>query len=200
MAEKQEKPKQKNSSKKTITTILIATIIVLILIDALILTNKIQKPTCIRDACFYGQGASHPYAYMQNLKQNYDKVILINEDSLNDTQTSSYITKAMMELSSNYALQKPKIISIGLDENNQPKKCYCEDEITSGNTTKFIKCNYTLQQCLDMKPKANEFMIYLKYPDYKQDKIIFKAKNQVEVQAKTGVDLYAISLILKSMA
>ena len=184
------------SKNKKIIIILSVVAVVLLLVNFLIVTNQFHKPTCVKDVCFYGEGSENPYSFMKNLSSN-QKIILKNEDSEKKSQTASYIARAMMQLAEAYPAKNYTFISIGLDENKQPVKCYCEKTL---NSTSFIDCNYSLQQCIDAKPGENEFMINLHYPDSAENKVLFKKSNLVEVQAKTGVDLYAITGLLKAMA
>jgi|GEM_PF-2763960 len=214
------------SNKKLIILLSIIAVILLVY-NLMIITNNLSKPTCIKDVCFYGQGSSNPYQFIKQLNQN-EKVILVNEAPANASQTGAFISKSMVELASTFP-KKPVLISIALDENKKPVNCYCEKQVnkqaninTQLNSTvlnqtnssvlnqtnssvlnkskiAFVNCNYTLQQCLNVKPKQGEFMIYLKYPDYSQNKVFFKNNNTVEIQAKTGVDLLAISTIFKGM-
>ncbi len=185
-----------DSKSKKLVIVLSVIAVALLLLDLLIVTNQFQKPTCIRDVCFYGVNSSNPYGYMKGLEAK-NGFVLKNEAPEDESQTGSYITKAMVELTSAFPDKKAVFVSIAVDENKNPVKCYCEESV---NSTSFVKCNYSVQQCIDLQPSEDEFMISLKYPDYVKNKVFFKAGNLVEIQAKTGVDLYAISVLLKAMA
>jgi len=172
-------------------------VLALIIFNLLIIFGAFDDRNCIEVQGPEGEkynvyvcGQEDPVQEIKDVILNSQHIDIVFESDLEKTQKGSYIAKGIISFADQLAAHDLSFYGISLQDGN-PVKC------TGGDNS----INYTLEQCLNLKPTVHSALIYVNYPhggsrselEIKGRTVYFKSATAMHLQ--NLVDLVLVNVL-----